>query len=285
MPFRKTGYIQSVIVQEIVYVGSGGSGFNNNCYIVMAYNTRSQTWHQLPPHATWGFAMVVINNKLVLVGGRNRSSDDTNILGVWEADKRQWTHPYGSMPTPRSSPSAVVYKQWLIVAGGVIGFNKVSTTEVLDISSNQWNSAPSAPNPWTQMRSVIIGDMCYFMGGFDFAGSATEMVYSMSLPALVSQTTSTSSTPHPMWKTISTLGHTFSAPLSIGGELLAVGGKKNGKEVSDIHHYLPETNEWVVVGHTRSPTYRCSCTLISERLIAVVGEASSIETFHLGSLV
>ena len=110
------GYIQSVTVQDIVYVGGGVC--HEDSYIVMAYNTRSQTWHQLPPHATWGFAMVVINNKLVLVGGRNHSRNDTNILGVWEADKRQWTHPYGPMPTPCSWPSAVVYKQWLIVAGG-----------------------------------------------------------------------------------------------------------------------------------------------------------------------
>ena len=284
MPFKMDLYIQSVIVQEIVYVGGGGRGFDNS-YIVIAYNTRSQTWHQLPPHATWGFTMVVINNKLVLVGGRNRSGDDTNILGVWEADKRQWTHPYGPMPTPRSWPSAVVYKQWLIVAGGgVTGSNKLSTTEVLDMSSNQWNSAPPTPNPCSEMRSAIIGDMCYFMGGFHSAGNATETVYSVSLPALVSQTTSTSSTPHPMWKTISTLGHTLCSPLSIGGELLVVGGVKNGKDVSDIRHYVPETNKWVVVGHTTSPIYRCSCTVISVRLIAVVGGVPN-NTFHLGSLV
>ena len=282
MPFEMTGYIQSVTVKEIVYVGGGGSGCDNS-YIVMAYNTRSQTWHQLPPHATWGFAMVVINNKLVLVGGCNRSSDYTNILGVWEADKRQWTHPYGPMPTPRSWPSAVVYKQWLIVAGGMTGPNRVSTTEVLDISSNQWNSAPPTPKPWSEMRSAIIGDMCYFMGGFDSA-DVTEMVYSVSLPALVSQSTSTRSTPHPMWKTISTLRHRICAPLSIGGELLAVGGDKNGKTVSDIHHYVPETNKWVIVGYTTSPICRCSCTVISVRLIAVVGGVPN-NTFHLGSLV
>ena len=284
MPFKMDTYIQSVTVQEIVYVGGGVSGFDNS-YIVMAYNTRSQTWHQLPPHATWGFAMVVINNKLVLVGGHNRSGDDTNILGVWEAVKRQWTHPYGPMPTPRSWPSAVVYKQWLIVAGGVTGSNRVSTTEVLDISSNQWNSAPPTPNPWSEMKSAIIGDMCYFMGGFDSASGATERVYSVSLLALVSRTTSTSSTPHPIWKTICTLPHTFSAPLSIGGELLAVGGGQNSISFAHIHHYVPETNKWVVVGHTRPPISRCSCTLISERLIAVVGGKFCGKTFHLGSLV
>ena len=287
MPFKMNTYIQSVTVQEVVYVGGGVGGFDNS-YIVMAYNTRSETWHQLPPHAAWGFAMVVINNKLVLVGGRNRSIDDTNTLGVWEAGSRQWTHPYGPMPTPRSWLSAVVYKQWLIVAGGMTGSNKASTIEVLDISSNQWYTAPPTPIPWSEMRSAIIGDMCYFMGGYGYYGLGrhpTEMVYSVSLPTLVPQTISTSCTPHPTWKTISTLGHTLSAPLSIGGELLAVGGKKNSKTVSDIRHYVPETNKWVVVGHTTSPLSRCSCTVISMRLVAVVGGVPDNHTFYLGSLV
>ena len=279
MPFEMNGYIQSVTVQEIVYVGGGSS--RGNGYIVMAYNTRSQTWHKLPPHVALNFAMVVINNKLVLVGGCD-SRGVTNILVVWEAGRRRWTQPYGPMPTPRSSPSAVVYKQWLIVAGGRTVLKNISTVEVLDIPSNQWKSALPTPSPWCEMRFAIIGDMCYFMGGY--TGPATEMVYSVSLPALVSQTTSTRSTPHPMWKTISTLGHTLRAPLTIGGKLLAVGGKENGKAVSDIHQYLPETNEWVVVGHSPSPI-TCSCTLISERLIAVIDKYLNNKTFHLGYLV
>ena len=281
MPCDMRGYVQSVAVQEMMYVGGGLCS-----YAVAAYNTQSQTWHWLPQHATQGYAMVIINNKLVLVGGLDSSEDDTNTLVVWEAGRRQWTHPYESMPTPRSGPSAVVYKKWLIVAGGSTGFSKISTIEVLDIPSNQWNSAPPAPTPWSEMRSAIIGDMCYFMGGYDYTDGAIEMVYSVSLPSLVSQTTSTRSTHYPMWKTISTLEHTLSVPLSIGGELLAVGGEKNGKRVSDIHHYLPETNEWVVVGHTPSSAHGCSCTLISDGHIPVLGVTLYYKTtFYLGSLV
>ena len=55
----------------------------------------------------------------------------------------------------------------------------------------------------------------------------------------LSQSTSISSTPHPMWKTMFTLGHKNSNLFCIGGELVVVGGDKNGKAVFDIHHYLP----------------------------------------------
>ena len=53
----------------------------------------------------------------------------------------------------------------------------------------------------------------------------------------LSQSTSISSTPHPLWKTMSTLGHKNYNPFCIVGELVVVGGDKNGKAMSDIHHY------------------------------------------------
>ena len=71
------------------------------------------------------------------------------------------------MPTARGYPSAVVYKQWLIVAGGWTGDHGLSTVEVLDVASNQWYSAPSTPAPWNSMKSAILGDMWYLMGGSD----------------------------------------------------------------------------------------------------------------------
>ena len=168
MPFEMSSYIQSVTIQDTVYVGGGFVGWKrpNNC-IVMAYNTRSCTckWHQLPPYTADSFAMVVINNQLVLVGGFESFYHSTNLLGMWDTGTQQWTRPYAAMPTAHSYPSAVVYKQWLIVAGGQIGHLRLSTVEVLDVASNQWYSAPSTPTPWESMKSTILGDMWYLMGG------------------------------------------------------------------------------------------------------------------------
>ena len=119
MPFGMSYYIQSVTIQETVYVGGGNAGWKSpNNYIVMVYNTRSCKWHQLPPYTAEYFVMVVINNQLVLVGGKDSAYHATNLLGMWDTGSNQWTHPYAPMPTARSHPSAVVYKQWLIVAGG-----------------------------------------------------------------------------------------------------------------------------------------------------------------------
>ncbi len=54
MPVAMNGYIQSVEINDIVYVGGGGTDIREDAYIVMAYNTKSCQWHTLPPYTTRG---------------------------------------------------------------------------------------------------------------------------------------------------------------------------------------------------------------------------------------
>ena len=90
MPFGMDDYIQPVTIQETVYVGGGHAGlFDPKNYIVMTYNTRSCKWHQLPLYRAEGFAMVVINNQLVLVGSDDSNSHPTNLLSMWDTDSSQ----------------------------------------------------------------------------------------------------------------------------------------------------------------------------------------------------
>ena len=190
LPLSMSIYIQSVEVGGTVYVGGGDADKEEDGCTVMAYFMQSCKWHTLPPYSARWFAMTTINNKLTLVGGYNGSVVDQ--LGVWKTDSNQWTRPFPAMPTPRSRPSATSYKHWLVVAGG----NRkavLSIVEVLDIDNKQWSTAPSTPIPWNSMKSTIIGDTCYLMGGrYDLATHTTD-VYSVSLEALISHSASDSS--------------------------------------------------------------------------------------------
>ncbi len=107
MPVAMSGYIQLVEINDTVYVGGGGTDRDEDDYIVMAYNTQSCQWHTLPPYSTRWFAMTTINNKLVVVGGRNRGRSDSSELGEWP-DRNKWTHPFPPMSTPRCVPSATL---------------------------------------------------------------------------------------------------------------------------------------------------------------------------------
>ena len=262
MPFSMSFYIQSVEVDGTVYVGGGVADKGEDDYTVMAYSMQSCKWHTLPPYSAGWFAMTTINNKLILVGGRH----DTEVaqLGVWKTDSKQWTRPFPAMPTPRYRPSATSYKHWLVVAGG---YRKglLSTVEVLDIDNKQWFTAPSTPITWDAMKSTIIGDTWYLMGGRYDQTTHTTDVYSVSLEALVSHYASDSSK---IWNKIAPLNYECSSPLSLGGSLLALGGRdpKKGCHVSTIQRYVPETNTWVPAGELPHPLQNCTCIMTAGRL-------------------
>ena len=275
MPFAMSDYIQSVIIQEMMYVGGGYGYPTNNRHIVMTYNIISQEWSRLPQHTARSFTMTVIHNKLTLVGGLDHNLRDTNILGVWDADRRKWTHPYIPMPIPRHNSSAAVCRQWLIVAGGWSGVTNLSSVEVLDIPSNQWYRAPSTPVPWSRMKSAVVGDTWYLMGGYE--NEKTDQVYSVSVSVLISHINNTSER---IWNTISSLGLCCSTPVCMGESLLAVGGSKSQsfESVSTILHFIPDRNEWREVGQLTASLHDVACSLTSNNHFLVAHE----NKFHIG---
>ncbi len=271
MPVAMRDFIQSVEINDTVYVGGGWPDRHEDRYIVMAYNKQSCQWHTLLPCRTRFFAMTTINNKLVVVGGRNRDNSDSSELGEWQPDSNQWTHPFPPMSTPRSWPSATLYKHWLVVAGGCHGFRLHASVEVLDVSNMQWSTRPSTPIPWKMMQSTTIGDTWYLMGGLCKGVGESPDVYSVSLEALVSHSSSDSSN---IWNKLPSLNCALSCPLHIGGSLLAVSGKdmKNKKPVSTIQHYVPETNTWVHAGQQPHAVGACTCIMTSDKVHFMGGD-------------
>ena len=276
MPLRMGGYLQSVVVQRTMYVGGGSSNFSANDYIVMEYDIDSGKWDKLARYTTRWFAMTAINNQLVLIGGTQSDHSDSRLLGLWRTDSKKWIHPYPDMPTACDSPSVVTYKEWMVVVGGRSGIsNYLSSFNVMNTTSKQWHTVSTAPAPiaMTYMWTAVVGDICYFMGGCVDNGRVTDVVYSVSLPALISQVNSKGEKDLQIWKGISGLGLCRSTPLSIGGSLLALGGQdmKDERPVTAIHHYRPETGEWVKVGDLPSPRYDCTCARITDGEILVAG--------------
>ena len=267
MLFAMYNYIQSVEVEGTVYVGGGQADKTTDEYRVMAYDTQSCKWHKLPPYNAEKFAMTIIHNKLVLVGGR-RYGNSVDQLGVWQTDSNKWTLPFPPLPTPRHSPSATSYKHWLVVAGGSI-LKMLSSVEVLNVDNNQWSTAPSIPTPWRNMKSTIIGETWYLMGGYD-AGVSPTGGYYISLEALASHSAKDSSN---IWRKLPSPNYSYSCPLNIEGSLLAFGGWDREKQccVSTIQLYVPETNTWIPAGELPRAVYDCTCIMTSGKLYVIGG--------------
>ena len=114
------------------------------------------------------------------------------------------------------------------------------------------------------------------MGGADAGGFATTKVYSVSLPALISQLNSDGSAKDTqIWKELPRItSKPCPAPLSISGSLLAVGGMEDqDKPVSALHLYRPGARQWVKVkaAYTPTPRYNCTCMAIDNSELIVAG--------------
>ena len=273
MPFGMDDYVQSVVVEGTVYVGGGYAGIgSDNNYIVMTYDISTGKWATLPPYRAQDFAMTTINNQLVLVGGIEYGGVKSKVVGVWDADNKQWTRPYPQMHTARSQSSAIVHNEWLVVAGGrSTSVKMLSSVEVMNTNSKQWYAGPPTPIPWHSMKSATVGGESYFMGGCNATVLSTNTVYSVSLSALTTGLNS-STWKRQIWKEISGLQTTGSTPLSISGSLLAVGGMdKDRKVVTAIHLYQLDTGEWVKVGDLPTPRWDCTCAMITDGEMVVAG--------------
>ena len=275
MPFAMMGYPRVAVFKEKVYIG-GGMSSDRGEQTVMVYDPQQDSYDTLPPytHIVKHFSMAVVNNQLVLVGGYNvQTKKETNKLGVWNEQSKQWTHPLPLMTTACSSPSIAAHNtRWLVVIGGYSDGGPLSRVEILDTSLRQWYHGAPLPQPCGDLSLATIGNMCYLLGGFT-EGTASKKVFSTCLDALISQailqppdSASAPPTPSP-WQTLPDTPLIHSTALALNGALLAVGGLASNA----IHLYQPSSRSWVKAGEL--PTVRdvCTCTVLPSGEVFVAG--------------
>ncbi len=198
MPIKMGTSVQSVVISDTVYVGGGYADNDRDSCTVM--KLEQDQWTKLPEYTAKFFAMTSLANRLVLVGGRHPSINKrTNQLAVFESG--EWTHPYPPMNIARSSSTAVSFNNHIIVAGGCDDKVRFSSVEVLDVASRRWYIAQSLPNPRSGLKSTLIGNTLYLMGGYDHTRSPTKTVHHVDLNELIAKALSNLDTPT-IWQTL-----------------------------------------------------------------------------------
>ena len=305
MPRPMAGYIQTAMLGDEIFVGGGctntGCKFNSE---IMVYSTLSQRWLHSLTYSLAHFGLTVIHHQLVVVGG-NDGESSTGVLGVWDAGKKAWTRLYESMPTPRFNATIATYKDWLIVAGGASVVQKtsqgrnaqrrgpgfeaghgrnggmLSVCEVLNTQENQWHATMATPLPWSVMRSAVVGDVLYSMGGHIEGGIAADCIYSVSLKDLVGYSEKVESE---IWRKIKIDCSVFSVPANINGYLHVCGGLGS----QSIRRYIPQTEEWLVVGDLPQTLCKSAVTMTSAGELFVAGGCPTagrqLNLVHLGIL-
>ena len=199
------------------------------------------------------------------------------------------------MPTPRSYTASVTTEQALIVAGGISGARRLDTVEVMDIPSQQWTSASRLPQPFSLMSATICGDQLYLAGGVDESNKSSKSVLTCSLTDLLPPQslgarlhTLSLADKTGVWRQARDLPVTSSTLTTLGGHLLAIGGRDDSdKPTAAVHCYDARTDSWHVVSQMKSARSRClAAALPEDRLLVVgglttVGATDSLEIGHI----
>jgi len=247
-----------------VYIGGGG---NDPCqkepYEIQLYDPVSNTWSPSPIKAPYcNFAMAIFNNRLIIAGGRDKSTKATNLMVFLNNDQFML---YNEMITSRHGATAASYEGNLIIAGGEDDQKRIlATTEVFD--GIQWYTVGDLPIPHQRQRSVIVNGLLFLFAGKDSNGDASQMVFTAALDTLSSHKLK--------WRFHKDAPWCWSAPVSIQGrQLVIIGGWKMPTDscTSDIHFFNEVSRNWEVLGQIPLACRGSAAVSVADNKIFVVG--------------
>ena len=270
----------AVLFNGAIYVGGGACDDNDDTHRINIYHPDTHKWDDAidTPHAF--FAMTVLVDKLIIVGGIVSSlSKETNKLLTLQSGK--WKD-YSQMPTARFSASAVSHQSIMIVMGGRHLNQTISTTELLDSTTGQWFACDDLPQPLTLLKSVIVDDMLYILGGGNTDGKGSKAVYVASLDALSSHNLKWLQLADTLWG--------YPAAVSLNNKyLLAVGGAAVQDTVLVLKREngsLTTQTSWEPIGSLRNIHSLSSAVSLANQIIVIGGidEACNHKTVSIGTL-
>lgn len=141
---------------------------------VDAYDLKSDQWTSRAPLPTprTGAAAAAMTGRLYVIGGRIGSAfangSDVDVVEAYDPAADRWTAPLARLPAPRGDAVATVWRNLILLAGGVpINDAGESARRLIgfDPGANRWSVLPAPPLPRTGFATGVIGDQFYAVGG------------------------------------------------------------------------------------------------------------------------
>ena len=269
----------------------GGHGVGDEGKAISYYDKTRNAWKSLGTYDLKNFAMALLADQVVLVGGYSEERDRYCAkLSVWSPNKRFWTEAYAPMPTPRSGASAVGFGERLVVAGGFNKMGVLGVVEVMDAARNlQWSTVEPLPLPLCRTQSGLYScpapgpglpgtegpEALWYLVGDRANLQGRRAAFCVSLRQLVGGV----GRGRRSWVELKEPPYSCSGVAVVRGFLLTVGGKDvHNAARSEIHLYLPGTNEWLLVGRLPvSARHSCACASLSDTSFLMVGGRDGLE--------
>ena len=278
----------AVVHGNTVYINSRGSHKVYSCQMT----SEELLWSTLPDSRYRNFSLAVIDGLLTCVGGWGGGSFTNTLHSLTGGHKRQWSEVFPPMPTARSLTASFTTEQALVVAGGCGDRKNLATVEVMTIATKQWTTAQHLPHPFGVILGTICGDQLYLGGGYIGWNEPSKSVLTCSLTDLLPPQslgarlrTLFLATKPGVWQEIENLPVTRSTLTTLGGHLLAIGGRSDSHDpTADVHCYNHQTDSWHVVSKMKNKRYESLSAVFPEDQLLIVGGVGSSTSVEIGSL-
>ncbi len=272
---------QAVMYRGTLYVGGGVTSGDDSTLFM--YQFKPDTWGTVKTPTRF-YALAVYQDHLVLAGGQvpsiytlsdqlwrtdNQRRTPTDQLWLTDNPQHTFKQTIPPMNTPTREATAIATEEYLIIAGGHDGRNRLTTVQVY--SGKQWAVAQPLPVAALYIKYAILNDTLYLIGGY----KQGKKVFYTSLPALLGSVhqlkTPQESTPT-IWNTLTDAPLEWSSIAVFRSELVAIGGGFLSPSPS-LRMYLQHTHRWEEMEATLpQPLYStCSITLPTGELMVIGG--------------
>ena len=258
-----------------------------NSTALYCYESQQQQWRRLPDCPSKNSALVIAEGRLTTVGGGEYGRPTNSLASLTGEDKdSKWVELFPRMPTARYYLAAVCRGRNVIAAGGSDGGNRsVSAVEILDTELRQWSSAASLPHPMYRASITVCEDLLYLLGGVDQNDHRTLSVLTSSITDLLHQQQETANQPA-VWRRAADAPYYGSTAVSVGGQLLAIGGHdEHYKKTSAIVGYDPTSDSWQDMGHMATPRYRTLVAVLPSNQLIAAGGYGELTKVEIGNVV
>ena len=272
----------AVWLNGLVYVGGGYETGGKASYIINCFDPVNNSWSSPINTPYYCFAMTTLNNKLLIAGGQDKSYKKTNQILIMDVSQLR---NYTKMNIARSHTTATGHQGILIITGGWDDeLNTLSSTELFDSSNGQWYLSNDLPQPHYLLKSVIVDNILYLLGGLNKDANYSPAVFTAPLDIL--------SKLQLKWNTLQDIQWLASAPVSVyGTHLLIVGGRKmigyQHKCASDVYKLNKISHSWEAIGHIPSARNAPAAVSTADNKVIIIGgvnnEGEVTNTVWIGS--
>ena len=242
-------------------------------------------------------ASAIVQGEVVLISGLGAVDGKcTGSLSSYDNRAHVWVQRFPPLPTPRSSASAIVYGDYLIVLGGQNDNGEpLNIVEVLHIPTQTWETASHLPIEVAGASVVACGDMAYLVGGCTRSLTSLQTVYCASIRSILASCRrffnfNDKIISRGIWKQLHDCPFTKMTALCSGNQLLAFGGEEVTKAAKShpaewIWCYDSEENTWTPVQGMPTARKLCCVTMLPNNNMVIIGGEPDFTRIDIAEIV